>query len=171
MGNSGGQLSHLLFANDNLIFCSQKDEQMTYLMWTWIVLGMLWFEVNLNKSEIIPMGNVEDSNSLAYYLRCKSGKLRSKYQGQPLGLAFKSKLVWDGTKEKMRRKSSMWKRNYLSKGGTLNTNSKHFDKLTYIYNVPLCYTKINGKRLEKSQRGFLWKHTKKTSPSEKEHLL
>lgn len=70
---------------------------MTYLIWT-----LMWFEacselrVNLNKSDFIAVGNVDESSRLANYLGCKLGKLTSKYLGQPFGLGFKSKLAWDG---------------------------------------------------------------------------
>ena len=53
-------ISHLLFMDDTIIFCEEKEEQLLYLSWV-----LLWFEassrlkINLNKSELIPVGAVE----------------------------------------------------------------------------------------------------------------
>ena len=55
------QVSHLLFADDTLIFCEVQEEQMTFLCWL-----LMWFEaisglkVNLNKSELISVGRVSE---------------------------------------------------------------------------------------------------------------
>ena len=54
-------ISHLFFADDTIVFCEASKEQLTHLSWI-----LLWFEVasglriNLAKSEIIPVGEVEE---------------------------------------------------------------------------------------------------------------
>ena len=59
----------------------------------------MWFEacsglrVNLEKSELIPVGRVNDIEDLALELGCKVGGLPSRYLGLPLGAPFKSKVV------------------------------------------------------------------------------
>ncbi|RVW88462.1 putative ribonuclease H protein [Vitis vinifera] len=68
----GIQVLHLLFADDTLVFCEDSQEQLTFLSWL-----LLWFEatsglrINLNKSEILPMGRVENAELLAAELGCK----------------------------------------------------------------------------------------------------
>ncbi|RVW91543.1 hypothetical protein CK203_046147 [Vitis vinifera] len=47
------------------------------------------------------------------------GSLTSTYLGLPLGALFKSVTVWDGVKERFRRRLAMWKRQYISKEGGL----------------------------------------------------
>ncbi|KAL6345789.1 hypothetical protein AAG906_017541 [Vitis piasezkii] len=60
-GGSGIQVSHLLFADDTLVFSEDSQEQMAFLSWL-----LMWFEaisglsINLNKSELLPMGRVEN---------------------------------------------------------------------------------------------------------------
>ena len=93
---------------------------MAHLSWV-----LLWFEVisglriNLDKSEIIPVGRVENLEVLAFELGCKVGKLPSLYLGLPLGAPHKSVAVWDGVEERLRRRLAFWKRQYISKGGRL----------------------------------------------------
>ncbi|RVW28390.1 hypothetical protein CK203_109068 [Vitis vinifera] len=73
--------------------------------------------INLDKSELIPVGRVVDIDDLALDFGCKVGSLLSTYLGLPLGAPFKSVAVWDGVEERFRKRLSMWKRQYLSKGG------------------------------------------------------
>ena len=50
-------VSHLLYADDTILFCESKQDQMAYLSWL-----LMWFKaisglkINLAKSKIIPMG-------------------------------------------------------------------------------------------------------------------
>ncbi|RVX04357.1 putative ribonuclease H protein [Vitis vinifera] len=58
--------------------------------------------INLAKSEIIPVGEVEEILEMAVELGCKVGKLPSTYLGLPLGAPNKAGSVWDGVEERMR---------------------------------------------------------------------
>ncbi|RVX12646.1 LINE-1 reverse transcriptase-like [Vitis vinifera] len=72
------QLTHLLFANDTLVFCEASQEQMVYLSWI-----LMWFEaisglkINLDKSEIFPVGRVDNVEELVFELGCKVGAFPS----------------------------------------------------------------------------------------------
>ncbi|RVW92901.1 Transposon TX1 uncharacterized 149 kDa protein [Vitis vinifera] len=67
-------------------------------------------KINLEKSELIPVGRVHDIEGLTLELGCKVGGLPSCYLGFPLGAPFKSMAVWDEVKERFRRRLAMWKR-------------------------------------------------------------
>ena len=63
----------------------------------------MWFEVlsvlkvNVEKSEIIPIGRVDNIEVLAEAFECHVGALPSSYLGLPLGASFKSiqiGMVW-----------------------------------------------------------------------------
>ncbi|WJZ96214.1 hypothetical protein VitviT2T_014921 [Vitis vinifera] len=98
-GREGLIVSHLLFADDTLIFYGVDAEQLQYLSWTF-----MWFEailglkVNLSKSEVIPVGEGVHMETLVPVLGCKIGSLPTSYLGLPLGAPYKSTRVWDVVK-------------------------------------------------------------------------
>ncbi|RVW49107.1 hypothetical protein CK203_084427 [Vitis vinifera] len=70
-------IAHLLFADDTIVFCEAKKEYLTNLSWT-----LFWFEaasglkINLAKSEVIPVGEVQRIEELAVELGCRWGSFR-----------------------------------------------------------------------------------------------
>ena len=106
-------ISHLLFADDTLVFCEASEEQMTYLslllMWSEVISRL---KINLDKSELILVGEVNNIEELVPKLGCKVGELPSSYLGLSLGAPSKSIAVWDGEEERFQRKLTMWKRQY-----------------------------------------------------------
>ncbi|RVX18958.1 Transposon TX1 uncharacterized 149 kDa protein [Vitis vinifera] len=150
-------VSHLLFADDTIIFCEARQDHITYLSWI-----LVWFEaasglrINLAKSEVIPVGEVEDIEMLAVELGCKVGTLPSVYLGLPLGAKHKAMAMWDGVEARMRRRLALWKRQYLSKGGRITLIKSTLVSMP-IYQLSLFrMPKLVVKRLEKLQRDFLW---------------
>ena len=136
VGASAGRsliVSHLLFADDTLIFCDANIDQMLILR-----MVLIWFEavsslkVNLGKSELVAVGAVHNMDLLVVVLGCKQGS-PMKYLGLPLGAKFKDKSIWNPILEKMERKLAGWKKLYLSKVGrvtliksTLSNNPTYF---------------------------------------------
>ena len=92
--NTVKQITHLLFADDTLVFCKDTEDQMTHLYWI-----LAWFEalsglnINLEKSSLLPVGRVEDVAGLAFELGCKIGSLPTEYLGLPLGAKHKEASV------------------------------------------------------------------------------
>ncbi|RVW56146.1 hypothetical protein CK203_080827 [Vitis vinifera] len=99
------KISHLFFADDTVVFCEANKEHLTHLSWI-----LFWFEaasslrINLDKSEIIPVGVVEEIDEMAVELGCRVGSLPSQYLGLPLGAPNKAPSVWDEVKDKLRRR-------------------------------------------------------------------
>ncbi|KAJ9675260.1 hypothetical protein PVL29_024282 [Vitis rotundifolia] len=96
-------VSHLLFADDTIIFCEARKEHLTSLCWI-----LAWFEatsgprINLAKSELISVGEVEEIEEMAVELGCRVGSLPTVYLGLPLGAHHKAISMWDGVEERMR---------------------------------------------------------------------
>ncbi|RVX12503.1 hypothetical protein CK203_011516 [Vitis vinifera] len=81
-------------------------------------------KVNLEKSELIPVGRVENVEELVEEFGYKVGRLPSTYLGMLLGAPFKSTTAWDGIEERFHKSLAMWKRQYISKGEKDYLNSK-----------------------------------------------
>ena len=112
--------------------------------------------INLDKSSILPVGDVENPDLLALKLGCKVQSLPTTYLGLPLGATHKSTMVWDAVEEKFRKRLALWKRQYISKGGRLtliqSTLSCMLTDLMSLFRIP----KSISMRLERIQRKFLW---------------
>ncbi|WKA03333.1 hypothetical protein VitviT2T_021448 [Vitis vinifera] len=150
-------VSHLLFADDTIIFCEARKEQLSALSWI-----LAWFEaasglrINLDKNVLIPVGEVEDIEEMVVELGCKVGLLPTVYLGLPLGAHHKVVSMWDGVEERMRKRLAQWKRQYISKGGRITLIKSTMASLP-IYNMSLFrMPKSVANRLEKLQRDFLW---------------
>ncbi|KAJ9705958.1 hypothetical protein PVL29_003867 [Vitis rotundifolia] len=160
-GSGGSELnvSHLLFADDAIIFCEAKIEYLASLSWI-----LAWFEaasglrINLAKSELIPVGEIDNIEDMAVELGCKVGFLPSVYLGLPLGAHHKASSMWDGVEERMRKKLACWKRQYISKGGRLTLIK------STLASSPICQLSLF--RMPKlrfaSDRDILWKKVIRT---------
>ena len=80
---------------------------------------MTSLKVNVSKSEMVPIGEVNNVHALAEILGCKVGALPMTYLGMPLGAPHKSPSIWNPILEKFERKLAEWKKLYLSKNGRL----------------------------------------------------
>ena len=106
-------VSHLLFADDALVFCDANIDHMLTLR-----MVLIWFEavsglkINLGKSELVAVGDVRNMELLVAVLGCNQGSLPMKYLGLPLGAKFKDKSIWNPILEKMERRLADWKKLY-----------------------------------------------------------
>ena len=119
-------ISHLLYADDTILFCKADNDQLKFMSWI-----LMWFEamsglkINLNKSEIIPIGPVTNAMELALELGCKIGSLPTSYLGLPLGAKHKALSVWDSIEERFKKRLASWKAQYICKGG----------RITFIHSI------------------------------------
>ena len=129
------------------------DVQSWLLMWFEAIYGL---SINLNKSEILPVGRVENVEVLASELGCKVGSLPSTYLGLPLGTPHKSVVVWDGAEERMRKRLALWKRQFISEGGRITIIQSTLASMPIYLMSLMCIPSVVRLRLEKIQRDFLW---------------
>lgn len=99
VGNSSRgtlMVSHMLFADDSLLFCGANHNQIKALK-----ALLLCFEaasglkVSFEKSKMVHFGNVRNTRQLVHLLGCKVYFLPLKYLDLPLGSAFKAQAIWD----------------------------------------------------------------------------
>jgi hypothetical protein len=117
-----------------------------------VALGL---KINLSKSEIVPIGEVQNIDLLASIFDCRVVGLHMKYLGLPLGAHYKDTTIWNGVLETTERRLAGWKLGVLSKGGRLTMIKNMLSNLpTYLLSLfPIPLSVAN--RLEKLQRNFL----------------
>jgi hypothetical protein len=160
VGNRGSvqaHISHLLFADDTLVFSEASQVQVQAIRDLLICFELVsGLKVNLAKSVLVPVGEVSDMGALAEILGCEVGSFPITYLGMPLGARFKDKACWNGVVEKTMRSLASWKRSYLSKGGRIALIKSTLSNLpTYLLSllpIPLAV----AKHIESIQSGFLW---------------
>ena len=82
-------VSHLLYADDTLIFCGADRQQVSNLNTTLIVFEAIsGLYINMLKSAIYLVNQVDNLEELAGILSCKIGSLPTTYLGLPLGGKF-----------------------------------------------------------------------------------
>jgi hypothetical protein len=167
--NPGLRVSHLLFADDTLIFCDAEEEQLRNLRCLFLCFeGASGLKINLSKSEIVPIGEVQNIDLLASIFDCRVVGLHMKYLGLLLGAHYKDDTIWNGMIETTERRLAGWKLALLSKGGRLTLIKSTLSNLpTYLLSLfPIPSSVAN--RLEKVQRNFLWGGTNEVT---KFHLV
>ena len=55
----------------------------------------------MHKSEMVPIGEVDDVHALAEILGCRVGELPMSYLGMPLGASHNSPSIWNPILEKL----------------------------------------------------------------------
>ena len=99
---------------------------------------------------------MENLEVLGIELGCRIGNLPTTHLGLPLGMRRNSIQVWDVVKKKFRKKLTLQKRQYISKGGRLTLIKSTLSNLP-IYTMSLFRIPKGVKsRLEKIKRDFLW---------------
>jgi hypothetical protein len=150
-------VNHLLFADDTLIFCGAQEEQIRHLQCIFlcfeVALGLM---INLGKSEIVPIGEIEDVEGLAQLLGCRVASLPTTYLGLPLGASYKVVSIWNGVIKKIEWRLAGWKRMYLSKGDRLALLKSTLSNLPMYYLSLFPIPMGVANHLDKLQRDFLW---------------
>jgi hypothetical protein len=150
-------ISHLLFADKILVFCEANPDHLRYLHVLLVCFeAVSGLKVNLAKSLLVPIGNVDNVAELASILGCGTSSLPLKYLGMPLGARHKATSTWDDIVVNIERRLASWQMLYLSKGARVTLiKSTLSNLLTYflsLFSIPIRV----ANHFEKLQRDFLW---------------
>jgi hypothetical protein len=133
-GNSSVNVSHLLYADDTILFCDAHPEQLLYIRMVLTCFeAVTGLKVNMTKSEMVPIGEADGLSALADLLYCHIGSLPLQYLGMPLGASYKALAIWNPIIEKNDRRLAGWKKIYLSKGGHLTLLKSTLSSLPMYY--------------------------------------
>ncbi|XP_060200279.1 uncharacterized protein LOC132628514 [Lycium barbarum] len=112
------EVTHLLYADDALVFCESEVLQVRHLRVILTIFeGISGLQVNWHKSHLFPVNQVGNLQELAENIGCQVGSLPTKYLGLPLGAKNRELEIWCEVLEKCERKLVRWKSQYLSLGG------------------------------------------------------
>ena len=78
------------------------------------------------------------------------------YLGLPLRDHHNSLAVWDNIEERFQKKISLWKRQYILKGGRLTLLRSNLSSLRIYYMSLFCLLRRVKLRIKHIQRDFLW---------------
>ncbi|KAL0559838.1 hypothetical protein IC582_000218 [Cucumis melo] len=151
-------LTHILFADDILIFVEDRDDYVSNLkMILHLFESASGLNINLSKSTIFPINVPTDrAKSIADSWGISKGHLPTSYLGMPLGGRPSSSNFWNNVLQKIQKKLSSWKYSQLSKGGRITLINSTLESLpTYqmsVFKVP----KGIAQKIEASWRNFLW---------------
>ena len=151
------EVSQLLFVDDTIILCDVCKEKLEHLSWALIWFGAIsGLKINLEKSELIPVGLINDVEDPARVLGCKLGTLLTSYLRMPYGAPFKSYKVWDVVEGRFQKCLALWKRQYLSKGARPTLINNTLSSLPIYFTSLFAISRKVSLRFETIQRDFLW---------------
>ena len=146
-----------MFANDTILLCDVDVEQILHIRLLLLCFqAMTGLKVNVQKSEMVPIGEVDDVHALAKILGCRVGTLPMSCLGMPLGASHNSPSIWNPILEKIERKLAGWKKLYLSKGGRLMLLKSMLSSLPTYFLSLFTISTYMANRIAKLQRDFLW---------------
>lgn len=159
--NSGTEITHLLYADDSLVFCNADINQVKYLRTILVIFEAVSGQcVNWNKSVLFPVNKVDNIQVLARVRGCEVGSLSTVHLGLSLGAKSKALEIWNGVIERCEKRLSNWKRQYLSLDGKIILVNSVLDALpTYVMSLFPIPSKVL-KRLDSLRRNFIWQGNK-----------
>jgi len=117
------EICQLLYADDTVIFCEAKEDQIRYIRVILVILeAVSGLRVNWRKSSLFPIKEVAQMQRLANILGCKIEQFPTTYLGMPLGSNHKELLIWDGIIQRSEKKLAIWKSQILVTWGQTNIN-------------------------------------------------
>ncbi|CAN0825290.1 LINE-1 retrotransposable element ORF2 protein [Linum grandiflorum] len=164
--NECGEICHLLYADDTLLFCDAEESQVRNLLAVLLCFqSVTGLRINFLKSRIFSIGHVPDLLHFAAIFGCEVGNFPTIYLGLPLGGNPSSLSLWNPVIAQVNNRLDSWKVKHLSFGGRL-VMVKHVLESLPIYYMSLFKAPCSViNQIEKKMRTFLW-----CGNSEKRHF-
>ncbi|CAN0921774.1 Transposon TX1 uncharacterized 149 kDa protein [Linum grandiflorum] len=155
-----GLVSHILYADDAMLFCDASIEQVRMLAAALICFeSITGLRVNLHKSSMFVIGEVLDASVLASIFGCQIEDFPTTYLGLPLGDLGNKARVWDPVIYNLEKRLEGWKAKFLSLGARVTLLQSVLSNLpVYFMSMFKAPTSVIA-RVEKMQRRFLWAGT------------
>lgn len=153
----GPVVSHLLFADDTLLFSADKAQSIytiRAILTCFELVSVL--SINLTKSTTISIGDTTQDEAVQDSLGCTLEDLPFRYLGMPAGAPYICKKIWDPVAEIVEKILEGWKRGYLSYGGRLVLIMSVLSSLAVYMMSAFTIPPPVAKRIERAMRGFLW---------------
>nr|XP_016515236.1 PREDICTED: uncharacterized protein LOC107831958 [Nicotiana tabacum] len=154
--SSNLEITHMLYADDSLVFCDAKEEQVRHLRLILSVFEVVsGLHVNWSKSQVYTVNEVTNIQRLAGVLGCQVRNL-----WMPLGAKIRSQELWNEVLERCEKELATWKGNYLSLGGKITLVNNVIDALPTcmmsLFPIPV---KVE-KKVDALRRKFIWQGKK-----------
>lgn len=120
ISNQGPRITHLLFADDSLLFCKAEANQVQSIRDILTLYeSCSGQKINLDKSSIFFSRNTkkEQKEAICEVLPGVTMQDHSKYLGLPLVLGRSKKSIFSYIKERVTKKIKSWKSKFLSAAG------------------------------------------------------
>ncbi|CAN0871761.1 LINE-1 retrotransposable element ORF2 protein [Linum grandiflorum] len=164
-----GEVTHIFYADDAMLFCDAEESQVRILLATLVCFeNITGLRVNVHKSLMFVVGEVDDAEFFAEIFGCEVGHFPASYLGLPLGAKAKVEVLWDPVISSIQGRLQSWKARFLSFGARLVLLKSVLANLPiYFLSVLKAPASVISK-IEQIQNRFLWEGV---SNSRKFHLV
>ena len=150
-------VSHLLFADDILLFLKPTRRSITFLFHLIEDFGNeSGLHINKSKSAIFFAKSVTSGLLLARAVQITVGKLPIKYLGLPLFASSKRSSLFDPLIEKFRSKVAFWNAGTISRGNRLELLRSVLQSYLYFWCSAFSLPIVVQVALDRIMRHFLW---------------
>ncbi|CAL1377121.1 unnamed protein product [Linum trigynum] len=155
--NSRGEVTHLLYVDDTIIFCEANEEHVLNLLSTLVCFqAVTGLRINVEKSMMFPVGSVQNPEIYACIFGCGWSYLPTIYLGLPLGASPNSTAVWNRVLLRFQTRLECWRSKFLSLGGRIILCKSCLSSQPLFQFSLLRAPKATIHKMEQMQRSFIW---------------